>query len=98
MIENHDHRGTTRPDCPGCSVGDCRDEAEPDAGTLTGWRLAAVSMGLFLGPILLALIAAACFSSRPESQLLGALTGLSIGIGGSVAVARLVRRSDPRTS
>ena len=98
MTENHDHHRTTRPDCAGCSVADCRSESEPDVGTLSGWRLAAMSMGLFLGPILLALIGAACLASRPESQLLGAMAGLLLGIGGSVTVAKLMHRFGPRTS
>ena len=89
MTETHDHHRTTRPDCAGCLVADCRSESKADVGTLSGWRLVVVSMGLFLGPILLALTGAACLASRPESQLLGAMAGLLLGIGGSVAVAKL---------
>ncbi|NQU20225.1 MAG: hypothetical protein HQ567_03010 [Candidatus Nealsonbacteria bacterium] len=98
MTENRHHCKTTRPDCTGCPGAGGGNETGPDVGTLAGWRLAAVSIGLFLGPILLALIGAACFSARAESQLLGAIAGLLIGIGGSVAVARLVRQFEPRTS
>ena len=98
MTETNNCAATSRPDCVGCSVADCRGQSEPEAGQLTGWRLATASIGLFLGPILLALTGAACFPSRPESQLLGAMVGLLLGIGGSVAVAKLIHRFNPRTS
>ena len=98
MTKTHDCTATDRPECAGCSVADCRGQAELEAGHLTGWRLVAASMGLFIGPILLALTGAACLASRPGSQLLGAMTGLLLGIGGSVTVARLIHRFNPRTS
>lgn len=89
-----DYSGMSRPGCSGCLVSDCRAEAEPDGGPLAGWRLAGVSMGLFLGPILLAVVGTVCFSTGPERQSLGAMSGLVAGIGGSVVVARLMRRVD----
>ena len=92
MPADHDRPNTAQPACLGCPVSDCRAEAGPDGGLLAGWRLAVVSVGLFLGPILLAIVGAACFSSGPESQLLGAMAGLVAGTGGSVAAARLIRR------
>ena len=98
MTENHNHHRTSQPQCAGCSVTDCRGESEAYSGTLSGWRLAVASMGLFLGPILAALTGAACFASRPESQLLGAIVGLLLGIGVSVAVAKLMHRFHPETS
>jgi len=86
------------PYCQGCSVSDCRAEAKPDGSLLAGWRLAMVSMGLFLGPVILAIVGTVCFSSGPESQLLGAMAGLVAGSGGSIAIAGLVRRVDARNS
>jgi len=52
-------------------------------------------MGLFMGPIMLALVGAVCLLSRPESQLAGAMTGLILGVGSSLTITRLMRRVDP---
>jgi len=80
------------PRCDGCSVPQCRVAAASDDRLPSGWRLAVTSMGLFLGPIVLALAGAACFPSKVECQLAGAMIGLAAGIGGSIAVAKLMRR------
>lgn len=48
-------------------------------------RLAAVSMGLFLGPAVLALAGAFCLAPQREAQWLGAAAGLGVGMAVSVA-------------
>ena len=97
MPENCGRPGMSRPDCSGCSVAARRGEAGPDDWPFQRRPLALASIGLFLGPSILALVGAACFSSSPESQLLGATTGLVVGTGGSVGVAKLIRRANRKT-
>lgn len=65
---------------------------EPDGPLLVGWRLGLASMGLFLGPVVLAILGAMWSGRSHEARFLGAITGLGIGMAGSVAVAKLLRR------
>jgi len=95
MREDCGSYGTSRSNCSDCSISDCRVDVVPEGSPLAGWRLVAASIGLFLGPILLALAGTICFSSGPELQLLGAAAGLIVGIGGSIAAVKFMRRVDP---
>jgi len=97
MPASDDRANAAQPGCFGCPVSDCRAETGAGGGGLAGWRLAVVSVGLFLGPIVLALVGAVCFWPGPEGQLLGAVGGLVVGVGVSIAVARLTRRVDPES-
>jgi len=77
------------------SSGPCGD------GPFWGARFALASLGLFLVPILLALTGAIWVGTTwtgdkrggidPDSQFLGALGGLLLGMLGAVGVARLLR-------
>lgn len=51
------------------------------------------SMGLFLGPGILAIAGAACCGESRGAQFLGATTGLVLGMTGSVVVAKLLGRA-----
>lgn len=84
--------------CSGC-VGEPtraaprQSVAEPGPRmSLYGGRLVAASMGLFLGPLVLAVVGASCFDPAGGWQLLGAVAGLSAGMAASVAAARILAR------
>ena len=94
MPESCYRPGTSRQDCSGCSVAASRSGAGPEGRPFEQRPLALASIGLFLGPSILALVGALCLSGSPESQLLGATAGLAVGTGGSVAVAGLIRRAN----
>ncbi len=79
--------------CSGCLVPDCPAENGPQGSGLAGWRLGLVSMGLFLGPVVLAIIGAAGFRDNPGGQFAGAIAGLGLGLAGSVGMARILHRS-----
>jgi len=79
-----------RQRCAGCSC--CSAEAPgPTEGTIRGPRLVLVSMGLFLGPIVLAIAGAALSPAGESAQLLGALGGLAVGMVASIAIGRFVQ-------
>jgi hypothetical protein len=68
----------------------------PPSGPLAGGRLVLASMGLFLTPILLAIVLAA--SERDgglEGQFVSGLLGLMAGIYGAVIIARVLRARHP---
>ena len=50
-------------------------------------------MGLFLGPLVLAILGAVVAGDRPVMQLVGAAIGLGLGLVGSVVVARQWNRN-----
>ncbi len=84
-----------RPDCAGCGVSPCPGEATPADGPYSGWRLAALSAGIFLAPVLLAILGTVLAGPKPERQLIGALAGLALGIGVSLAVAHWNPPTEP---
>ena len=95
--------GTDYPCCSNCPVDDCAvvdDPAEkgPEGSLLVGWRLGLVSTGLFLGPVVLAIIGAVSFGPRPGAQFAGAIAGLGSGLAGSVGIAAIVRRAHERSA
>jgi len=56
---------------------------------LAGWPFAAISFGLFLGPLILAVTGAVLFDLTAGWQLFGAVVGLVGGMAASVAAWRL---------
>ncbi len=79
-----------RPSCPGCSVAQCPGDGQPQDCPLAGWRLGLVSIGLFLGPIVLAILGALWAGPNPGAQFVGAVVGFGLGLAGSVATAKMV--------
>ena len=77
-------------DCPRCSGGDRPSEEESDRALLLGWRLGLSAAGLFLGPVVLAIVGALLLDDSPASQLAGATAGLGLGLAVSVAVAKVL--------
>jgi len=96
MHANHKPRDSDCPGCRGCLVPDHSSDEGQDRALPSGWRLGIVSIGLFLGPCILAIVGAACFGKSHAAQLSGAVTGLLAGMIGSVAVARLSSPKSPR--
>ena len=83
----------TRPDSPtGC--GPCRrcwaDLGEADGPS--GWRLVLASVGLFLGPVVLAIAGVLLAGAEAEARTAGAVGGLVLGMAISVVIGRLIRR------
>jgi len=81
------------PVCRGCPIEDCPAGDWKDDLTLSGWGLGLSSMGLFLGPGVLAIVGAVCCGESQGAQFLGATAGLVIGMTGSVVLAKLLRRA-----
>ena len=79
--------------CSDCPAQNSPVEDESDGQLLVGWRFGLASMGLFLAPVALAVAGATCFGESQGVRLLGAIAGLAIGMAGSVAIARLLRRN-----
>ncbi len=78
--------------CSGCTLDACTAEDRSEPSLFSGWRLGLASTGLFLGPVALAILGAACLSSSPGGQFAGAIAGLSLGLVGSVGLARIRHR------
>ena len=77
----------------GCSChGDLvrLDTDAPNVPVPRGAWLAWSAVGLFLLPLLLALLGAVVVDYGGGSELLGALAGLGIGMAGSILVARWI--------
>jgi hypothetical protein len=75
--------------CPRCPSGDHPTD-EPDSPLLYGWRLGLSAIGLFLGPVVLAIVGVLLFGDSPASQLAGAMVGLGVGLAVSVGVAKVL--------
>jgi len=84
-----DHSG-----CRGCPVENCPAGDWEDDLALSGGGLGLSSMGLFLGPGVLAIVGAICCGESRGAQFLGAIAGLVLGMTGSVMLAKLLRRAD----
>jgi hypothetical protein len=81
------------PACRGCAMGECPASGEAEeAGPVAGWRLGMASLGLFVGPVVLAILGAACCRGSQAGQLLGGVAGLVVGMIGSVVIARRLPR------
>jgi hypothetical protein len=83
-------RETDAHSCAGCGSDQCPAAGELSQRTLQGWRLASVSIGCFLVPLVLAVIGAICVRFSPQAQLVGALAGLALGCVSSVLLTKLV--------
>ncbi len=90
------HQKQTEPHgsaCHGCAMRECPASADAEvAGPVSGWRLGLASLGLFVGPVVLAILGAACFRGSQAGQLLGGVAGLVAGMIGSVVIARRLPR------
>ena len=99
MLGKHcKRREVSCSDCSGRSIQDGPADDDPDSLALSGGPLGLASMGLFVGPGVLAILGAMCFAESPGGQLVGAVAGLGLGMAGSVVLARLLRganRSEP---
>jgi len=87
---------TERDRPAGCS-GPCRScwVNLEGAGGPSGWRMVLASVGLFLGPIALAIVGALLAGATADARAAGALGGLVLGMAISVIVGRLIRRRPP---
>lgn len=86
---------TASPDgskCSTCPVDDCFGKNTSDDIPLAGGRFVLASLGLFLGPLVPALIGAVWAGETPVGQLCGALVGLGLGMVGAVGIAGILRR------
>lgn len=83
-------------DCAGCTTCGSSEGCAPPAedGPFRGWHLVLISAGLFLGPVGLAIAGAILAGDRPAAQLLGAVTGLLLGMGAAILTAKLLGSND----
>lgn len=93
MFTNREPTKTTCARCSGCPIEVCPVETGQSGRTLDGWRLALCSMGMFLGPVVLAIAGAAAFGESAAARFAGAVVGLCTGLIASALVGRLVSRS-----
>ena len=84
--------------CSGCPGGPCPGEPGRHDVPLGGWRLVLASMGLFVGPCVLAIAGAAWCRGSGAAQLGGALGGLFVGMAVAVVGARRWCRMDTTES
>ena len=74
--------------CGRCAVQDCPARADGDSSGVQGWRLGLSAAALFLAPIVLAIAGALWAGGGEGTRVIGALSGLGLGMVGSVVVAR----------
>ena len=84
--------------CAGCAGSACPTEESLDGAPLAGWPLAAASAGLFLGPIILAIVGSLCAGGGQASRLVGALLGLALGMAVAVGVHRWLHAKGKETA
>lgn len=80
--------------CSGCAGGPCTAEPGRHDFPLAGRRLVLASVGLFVGPSVLAIAGAAWYRGSGAAQLGGALGGLVVGMAVAVVGARRWCRMD----
>lgn len=90
----HEPIGIGPSRCSACGRDDCPANDYQHDSSLAGWRLGLASIGLFLGPVVLAIAGAMCFDKSYGAQCLGALAGLGVGMSGPMLAARLRHRGD----
>ena len=73
----------------GCGACDAR--AGVSGGETAGWRLSAAAAGMFLCPVILAILGAVVCGGGQLRRLLGCVGGMSAGLAGSVIVAGILR-------
>ena len=71
--------------------GVCPPRAGEPSGEMAGWRLSAAAAGMFLCPIILAILGAAICGGSHLRRLLGCVGGLSAALAASVIVAGILR-------
>jgi hypothetical protein len=86
--------------CPGCGSGQPEEGniPPPEGRTETGLAVTILApMGLFLLPVVTAMLGALWGTVAPFGELLGGLGGLAFGMGVAVLAARIVdRRKEAR--
>ena len=92
MASDREPAGKTCPTCSRCPIQECPAKDDAEGALLSGWRLGLASVGLFLGPVLLAIAGAMVSTESRTAQFLGAMAGLGAGLVGAVVVGRLLRR------
>ena len=73
----------------GCGACDART-GEP-SGEPAGWRLSSAAAGMFLCPVILAILGAVVCGGGQLRRLLGCVGGMSAGLAASVIVAGILR-------
>lgn len=81
--------------CSGCSKCDESPHAEASKPALGGFRGVLIPIGLFLFPVVLAVVGAVLGRKTASGELLGGLLGLATGMAASVFVARAIGLTDP---
>ena len=78
-------------DCTACCFEPGGEElSSSGGGPLLGWRFALASASLFLTPVFLAIGGALWGGAGGlEGQFIGGVTGLVVGMGGAITVARI---------
>ncbi|UCH36273.1 MAG: hypothetical protein JSV65_07940 [Armatimonadota bacterium] len=92
MPANDEPTEANRASCSGCPIRDCPAQSDEDGTLLSGRRLGLAASGLFLAPIVLALVGAACFAAGSVGQLLGAAVGFGAGVTCAVIATKLLLR------
>ncbi|MBS3734687.1 MAG: hypothetical protein KGY99_07150 [Phycisphaerae bacterium] len=87
MAHTHDTHGT----CPG-QCGHCVGTSPGDRVALRGARLALVSAGAFLLPLILGIVGASLISGSPAAKFAGAAGGLAAGLILAAVVSRRAAR------
>jgi hypothetical protein len=97
-IAAHAKRELPLADCTGCTTCGSPEGCGPPAedGPFRGWHLVLISAGLFLGPVGLAIVGAILGGDRPAAQLLGAVTGLLLGMAAGILTAKLLGSNDEK--
>lgn len=91
--------GLRRDTCAHCMLEDCPLDRTEEETRLRGRPLGLAAIGMFLAPVLLAIIGAMSFRSSYPAQLLGGLGGLAVGILAARIIAwRLAPGSKEDTS
>ena len=90
MHENREKGPHCGADCGGCPGG----ESSPAAAGLPyrGWQVVLGALGIFLGPLVLAIAGSLLLGGSREGQLAGALAGLGAGMGLAWLVGIHLRR------
>lgn len=77
--------------CPRCAAEGCLSPPGEEAGTPEGCRLVFGAIGLFLMPLVLAIVGAKWLGTTGVMQFLGGLAGLAVGMTASVVAGRIGR-------
>jgi positive regulator of sigma E activity len=88
-------------ECPGCGaserdekVGHSHEMPDQVEGGLTGWKLAAAAVGMFLVPLVAAIAGAVLAGEGNNRKFLGAVIGLAVGVTVAVLVTKVIRKKD----